>query len=414
MIFILNLNGMTDSAKNTEKQKRRFLRSTVSAFFLLILLFTSCKNESGNVIQLYIDKAEANIVPDKRLGIYNIESKKVGRNSVILKGETSSTEAKKELIRTLSNSGIKVIDSIITLPDTINTNPYTGLVTLSVINLRKYPDHRAELVSQAILGTPVKVFREKDSWLLIQTPDNYISWTEKSSVALVSASDYNSWKRSERVIYLRPDGWIYSKPHGSDVIGDVVSGSILEKKGESDGYTIVKFPDGRKGVVKKDEIQNFNAFRSNSGLSEDKIISVAFTLIGVPYLWGGRSSKGVDCSGFVQSVFFLNGLILQRDASLQALHGISVDISDGYGQLKKGDLLFFGSKDIEKDHVTHVAIYIGDSEYINASGRVIINSLDSSRTNYSDYRKNALLSARRIIGVINDPGIIRLSKHLWY
>jgi len=116
----------------------------------------------------------------------------------------------------------------------------------------------------------------------------------------------------------------------------------------------------------------------------------------------------------VQSVFFMNGLILQRDASLQALHGTSVDISDGYSQLRKGDLLFFGSKDNEKDHVTHVAIYIGDSEYINASGRVVINSLDPAGTNYSNYRKNALLSARRIIGAVDDTGIIQLSKHGWY
>ncbi len=104
--------------------------------------------------------------------------------------------------------------------------------------------------------------------------------------------------------------------------------------------------------------------------------------MGIPYLWGGSSPKGADCSGFVQSVFFRNGLILQRDASLQALHGLNVDISDGYDRLKKGDLLFFGSLVNNLPHVTHVAIYLGNKEYINSSGRVMINSLDSTRCEF--------------------------------
>ena len=87
-------------------------------------------------------------------------------------------------------------------------------------------------------------------------------------------------------------------------------------------------------------------------------------------MWGGSSVKGVDCSGFVQSVFFRNGLILARDASLQALHGSPVDITAGFGNLRRGDLLFFGSKENGIAHVTHVAIYLGNSDYINSSGRV--------------------------------------------
>jgi hypothetical protein len=391
----------------------RFLKLS-AIFFLILILHFGCKGPDFSIIQIAIDSIGEKYVPDNRLGVYNISYRLNGNNKVVVLGETTSTAAKNELINTLSISGNHLIDSIIILPDTNITNPYSGLVTLSVINLRKHPDHRAELVSQAILGTPVKVLKEEDSWLLIQTPDNYISWTEKSSVELISDSEYYSWKESERVIYLKPSGWIYDRLVNNEVVGDIVEGSILEKIGESVGYINVKLPDGRTGVIRKDEIQYFNSFCENNDTNEDKVISVASTLIGIPYLWGGRSPKGADCSGFVQSVFFMNGLILQRDASLQALHGTSVDISDGYSQLKKGDLLFFGSREKEKVHVTHVAIYIDDSEYINSSGRVMINSLDSTRTNYSYYRKNALLSARRVIGVVNDPGIVPVSEHPWY
>jgi cell wall-associated NlpC family hydrolase len=110
----------------------------------------------------------------------------------------------------------------------------------------------------------------------------------------------------------------------------------------------------------------------------------------------------------------MNGLILQRDASQQALHGSIVDISNGYSQLEKGDLLFFGLKVNGKQRVTHVAIYLGNMEYINSSGRVMINSLDSTQTNFNRKRTNSLLSAKRIIGVENDPGIVPVFKHSWY
>jgi cell wall-associated NlpC family hydrolase len=405
---------MKDFIENMDTTKLRYCNSIVSVCILVLLIIASCKNELQNSVQSEIDKTGEKYVPDGRLGIYNIKSKTGDEHITILKGETTSQTAKNELISTLNNSGISLIDSIIILPDTINNHLDWGLVTLSVINLRKNPDQRAELVSQAILGTPVRVLKEDDSWLLIQTPDNYISWTEKSSVELISRSDFTSWKKAEKVIYTEPAGWIYTEPGIRTTIGDIVEGSILENTGESNGYLFVKLPDGRKGVVKKDETQSFETFCQSSAFNAETILSTASALTGIPYLWGGRSSKGTDCSGFVQSVYFMNGLILQRDASLQALHGAEVDISRGYDLLKKGDLLFFGTKKNGKDHVTHVAIFIGNNEYINASSRVIVNSLDSAKENFSSYKKNSLLAARRILGAAADQGIIPVSQHTWY
>jgi hypothetical protein len=81
--------------------------------------------------------------------------------------------------------------------------------------------------------------------------------------------------------------------------------------------------------------------------------------------------------------------------------------------MKPGDLLFFGSRENTKLHVTHVAVYKGDSEYINSSGRVQVNSLDFTRSNYND-RAKSLLAVKRIIGVIDDPGIIPINSHPWY
>lgn len=290
-----------------------------------------------------------------------------------------------------------------------------GLVTLSVANLRREPAHAAELVSQAILGTPVLILEAKDNWFHIQTPDTYSGWTEQSSVQTMSMQEMVSWRKATKVIYMENTGWIYdSASEKSQTVGDIVGSSIVVKTGESKGYISIVLPDGRRGFIDKQQVMDFNTWKKTNSCSEENICRVAKTFMGIPYLWGGTSAKGVDCSGFVQSVFLRNGIILQRDASLQALHGQPVDISDGFALLKKGDLLFFGSKKNGSPHVTHVALYLGNNDYINSSGRVMINSLDPNQKNYNAPRMKTLLEAKRIIGAAEDMGIVPVVRHSWY
>ena len=321
----------------------------------ILLLTIGCKNLTIQKYQAEIDSISLRIVPDKRVDICSIKAKTSNKGVVILTGETTSFNAKNEIIKTLSKQSIDLIDSIIILPDTLENKKYLGLATLSVINLRKQPDHRSELVSQSLLGTPLLVLKDKDSWLLVQTPDHYIAWTEKNSVGMKTQTDMLRWRKAKRIIYTSNSGWILNSPDHSKVVGDIVAGSILEATGESKGYINVLLPDGRKGCVDKNAIMDFDQFRNQGQADADKLIIRAFSLLGVPYLWGGSSSKGVDCSGFVQYIYFLNGIILTRDASLQALHGNPVSILQNFDKLKKGDLLFFGSKENWHQHVTHVA-----------------------------------------------------------
>ena len=384
------------------------------AIFTGILLVIGCKTSDNLKLQSEINMIASKFVPDNRIGICNVKIKASGK-TLILKGETTNEAAKKAIIKALDNHTKTLTDSIIILPDTIKSKNYMGLVTLSVINLRKEPDHAAELVSQARLGTPVAVLKEHSSWLLIKTPDNYISWTEKSSVVLMDRHEMNLWKNAQKVIYLENTGWLYDTTStNAGVTGDLVAGCIMDKSGEIMGYVKVTLPDGRNGFIEKQKVMDYNLWKNSIKCTADNVCKVARTFLGLPYLWGGSSTKGVDCSGFVQSVYFLNGLILQRDASLQALHGTPVDISTGYSDLKSGDLLFFGSKENGKDHVTHVALYLGNNDYINSSGRVMINSLDSTKLNYVSYRISSLLSAKRIIGTEGDSGIVPVNKHPWY
>jgi SH3-like domain-containing protein len=384
-------------------------------FYCILFFIYGCNSPSVSNYQSVIDSIASRWVPDNRIGICNVTAKNSKNDTLVLSGETTNINAKQEIINTLNNRSIDLIDSIIMLPDTLGNDKYFGLVTISVSNLRKEPDHSSELVSQSIMGTPVRILKNKNSWLLIQTPDRYIAWTESSSVMQMNEAEMNNWEKSDRVIYIGNSGWTYEKDSDeSGIVGDLVAGCIMEKAGESKNYVKINLPDGRKGFVNKNNVTDFNIFRNQGNPSGEKVITTASSLIGVPYLWGGSSTKGFDCSGFVQNVYYMNGLILMRDASQQALHGEPVDISKNFSRLEKGDILFFGSKENSGSKVTHAAIYKGDNEYINASGRVIINSLDSADYNFSNYRLNSLLSVRRVIGVANDPGIVTIKKHEWY
>jgi gamma-D-glutamyl-L-lysine dipeptidyl-peptidase len=361
-----------------------------------------------------IDSIASRYLPDQRMGIWNIHLKKGRDGMQILAGETTIPEAKAALTNTLSKHINNFIDSVIVLPDTSVNKKYMGLATLSVINIRKHPQQSAELVSQALLGTPVMILKSENYWFLIQTPDNYIGWVEEASVVPLTITEFKKWKHSDRVISLVSSGWIYATPYQKEVVGDFVSGCILVKAGEEHGFTRVSLPDGRSGYIESKAVTDFNSWKAGVKCTGDSIVRCAAKFMGLPYLWGGSSSKGVDCSGLSKTVYFLNGLILFRDASQQALHGLNVDITPGYKNLRPGDLLFFGSMKDSKPHVTHVAVYKGDTEFIHSSGRVMISSLDSSRSNYSGFRKSSLLSAKRILGIDNDPGIVSVNSHPWY
>ncbi len=227
-------------------------------------------------------------------------------------------------------------------------------------------------------------------------------------------NEFTVWKQSEKIICIENSGWVYEGADELTVVGDLVSGAILKKIRESGNYITVSFPDGREGVVRKNDVKDYLLWRNDIIVPCENLILTARTFLGLPYLWGGTSSKAIDCSGFMQCVFFRNGLILSRDASLQARHGAVIDISHDYSALNCGDLLFFGSNNETGAHVTHVALYIGKMEFIHASSRVMINSLDSTKSNYSGFRKKSLLSAKRMLGTENDPGIVPVSKHEWY
>jgi hypothetical protein len=359
-------------------------------------------------------RVSARITPDSREDLFEIRLLKKGE-TLQVSGETTSAEGKKALLSELAKLNENLIDSILLLPDTLLMAKTWGLVNVSVCNIRSNPGHSAEMSTQAILGTPLKLLKSKDGWLMVQLPDRYIGWVDDDAIFQMDEAEMSEWKGSPRVIYLPLSGTGFD-PETKEAVTDLVAGSILKMNEIFKAGAIAELPDGRKIGLQTSDFADFDSWQEKYEPTAESLISCSKSLMGRPYLWGGTSSKGVDCSGFVKTVFFLNGIILARDASLQFRHGAFTDPQKGYNQLKAGDLVFFGRKadGVKPAKATHVGMYLGDGNYINSSGYVRVNSFDPEQKDFSKYRLDHWLGGRTILGSEGTPGIVRVKDHPWY
>ena len=367
-------------------------------------------------LQKIINEVKSEYAPDKRVALFDVNIEK-SESSLKLVGETTELDAKMELIKLIESAKIDIQDSIKTLPSEKRKGKVYGIINNSVSNLRGKPTHSAELVTQAILGTPVKVFKNKDGFYLIQTPDKYISWVDSDGIKTINKEQYNAWYNSDKLIYTSEYGFSYFEANEkSERVSDLVMGNILVKLSDDGEFSKVKYPDGRKAFVLKSETQNYNNWLKKALPTEENVIETAKLFMGNPYLWGGTSAKGLDCSGFIKTVYFLNGVVLDRDASQQVKKGILVDTENGFDNLEKGDLLFFGfkAKNGKRERITHVGIYIDNLEFIHEAGRVKYNSFDKEAHNFSKFRLKNFIRAKRIITSVGENGIELIENNKFY
>jgi len=383
-----------------QKIKMKAIRRTfaITSIFFLALACKNGLNKDQGPIQAMLAEIKTEYAPDKRVALFDVSAIK-NTDKYVLKGETNLPEALRALKRRLAADSIAFIDSIQLLPADDLGKKTRAIINNSVANLRSNPSHSAELATQATLGTTVKVYKQDDDWYYIQTPDKYLAWVDAGGIELVDEQKAENWEADKKMIYTHTYGHAYSEPdENATIVSDLTAGNLLTLLRYTDEYYMVRFPDGRNAYVPKNEAESYDTWLKILNPTIETLVATGKTMLGVPYLWGGTSTKGVDCSGFTKTIYFLNGMVIPRDASQQVHTGIAIDSIGNFDNLAEGDLLFFGRKatDTTAEKVVHVGMWIGNNEFIHASGRVRISSMDKASKNYDEYNLNRYLRTKRI------------------
>lgn len=279
-----------------------------------------------------------------------------------------------------------------------------GVVNISVCNLRSTPDFDAEMVSQALLGTPVHIIGNSDSkpypWPEIDTPDDYSGWVHYAAITRMSFDEYHAWNAAPKAVVTALQGVVYAKSSTrSATVSDVVAGDRLKLIKKRGAWLKVEFPDGRQGWVQRKVAMVEREWRMKLDQSPEAILETAKSMLGFPYIWAGMSPKGMDCSGYVRTVLFMHDIIIPRDAGPQSKVGEMIEDRDS---LQPGDLVFFGTRrENGRPRVSHVGFYLGDEKFIHSLGYVKIGSFNPRDPEYDSYNTDRYLFGSRIIPYVD-------------
>lgn len=293
-----------------------------------------------------------------------------------------------------------------------------AVVEFSTNFMREEPQYEAENGDQALMGTVVKIIDEKGYWRRIVSPEPYTAWVVDRGLVEMSCNELREYIAAPKYICTADYTHIFETADENSLrISDFVMGGLVRKVPDSEGrpvsrgnFLAVRLPSGKDGWVPESAVCDFAEWAAGQNTSGSDITQTAMRFLGVPYMWGGTSIKYVDCSGLSRSVYFMNGILLPRNASQQARVGEDVSLDS----LEPGDLLFFGTPATaqKKERISHVGIYLGEGRYIHSSQVVRINSLNAED---EDYGGRMPLRARRILGHVDDgSGIVSIANSPYY
>jgi cell wall-associated NlpC family hydrolase len=242
-------------------------------------------------------------------------------------------------------------------------------------------DSSSEMVTQALLAAELTVVKQIAGWYQVKVPDGYLGWIKSEDIAPHYASD----KTKTKALIYEPLVNIKTQPEvNAPTITQAPLGSLLPLARETRDWCQIILPGANYGWIPTLSMKKIIGEKIPRG-SGQEIIATAHKLLGTPYLWGGMTQKGIDCSGLTYWAYYVNGLQLPRDADLQYNTGEPIFLSN----LVPGDLVFFSSNGPPP---SHVGMYLGNGQFIHASS----NTNGVAISNLKDYL-TTYLGARRYI-----------------
>ena len=376
--------------------------------FSKLLLLSGCLSVAGCAcVTTSIDSELAEMVADvaniyaadARLSVWEVKVNETSDGWTI-EGKTDRKEALDELNSRLHAKKMPVDVRVTVLPQDnaqIGDKPW-ALVNVSVATVKKEPRFAVAETTQALAGTPLRLLEFKAPFWRVQMPDGYIGWvvTARST----TLTDENG-----------------------TVLAPLTAGSILrliEKQGKR---VWAQLPDGNSGFLRTIDVREANTYfafydrvrKEAPRTFVRHLLGNAKKLLGTPYLWGGTSTNGVDCSGFVSLVWRLNGVILSRDADQQIAQAEKLVVRS-VEDIPAGSLVAFGKKNEAGDNIVrHIGIALENGDFIHSLGAVRIESLSPNSPIYSAYFAERFLGAYTIDLSLQDvPNAEALSENAFY
>lgn len=345
--------------------------------------------------------------PDKRLEIFDLRALRIddGQAKIRITGRVLTAGQIQTASAALQEAFALPVDNQATILLSATT-PW-GIVTRSVIDLRQAPSNFTERVSQALLGEAVQILEQQADWCFVRLQrDGYLGWMARSALLSVSLDELRAYQSAcnARVIAellpaRRADSLQLGAAGQIEQAGILPFGVAVSVRQWGDEQSTLLLPDNSRWLVPTNGLLEKSRWLN----PDEKGIAAALDLIrrfiGVPYLWGGRTPFGYDCSGLAQTFLSFIGVHIPRDADQQYQVGAPVS-----GPVSPGDLLFFGEGDSKRDqrsaHITHVAISLGGDEIIHANGAawgVSYNSLHPDSPLYRPWLRENLVGVRRFV-----------------
>lgn len=267
----------------------------------------------------------------------------------------------------------------------------SSLIRPLSVPARRDPDHRSEMVTQWLCGEPVRILEDRDRWIRAAGEDGYAAWVPDSAVFRADGS--GTWAAT---------AWSLGTPivAAAGGRGYLPWGARVRRTDE----TGLELPGG--GAVRAldpDRLVDSTELRNRFPPDPLAVIQTARSWLGVPYLWGGRTNTGCDCSGFVQAVFGLHGIALARDSDQQAEDGEAIaGASSSLSDLRPADLVFFAP---EGAGITHVAMAAGGTGILHCSstgGEVSEDDL-SAAGELEELLRGSVVTVRRVLDPAAQP-----------